>query len=289
MVAEVETKYKALDGEKNPLENKIVDVKLIETKGSSWLGPGHDGEFQFSGALNGFCIPTTASGKMYKKVLSQEEVNFFERVLQLEKGEMSFYVGRNDFWSKQLYVKFDKNGTTLDLSKPLDYLKYIVLKNDKRIANSPEEMNWSPHYRFYMVSRDEEIKNTFNKSQKKRMAYKEFGKIENSVTELQNILTIYGKKTDNSDLQWLNAEVDKIIEKDLDGFIRIIKDEDRDLKVLIEKAISCKSLLRPSRTTYKLPGGDLIGSSLNETVEWFKDPENSEAVMKIKAQIEATK
>jgi hypothetical protein len=267
------------------LQNKIVDVRAIVRKGKSWLPEGHDGEFQFTGAKNGYCVPLESKNTYYK-ILTDEEQAYLEDKMSKPQGYLTHFRGHNNFWSSEMVFDFGKEGTSLDLSKPIDYIKYKVLKASKSIAPSFQERFDSPHYRFYLQDRDEQVKNNASKINKKKLAYSALAKMDVDVTALQNVLFLYGKETDSKNLDFLNTEIEKIIEKDIDTFLKLVSDPDRELKILINTAVKHKALKKPSRTTFTLPEGDLIGNSLAEAVAWFKDPLNSEAVATIKARIE---
>ena len=103
---------------------------------------------------------------------------------------------------------------------------------------------------------------------------------------MQNVLKLYGKKTTNMDLDFLRGEVQKLIDKDAKEFVKIVSDKHFNMKVLIEEGLAVRAIERNSSKAYVLAGGDLIGRTLQETIEWMENPSNSDIVLKIKAQIE---
>jgi hypothetical protein len=275
----------------NPLINKIIKVEPVYREGQ-WLPKGHDGEFMYTTAVRSYVLPKSLDTGQYIKILSEDEQRFFEDKLHLEKGTLSFYKKDNEFWeSKQMSVRIDKNGIKLDLADPLDNLKWRILKaNVREIAHSPAERFNMPTYKFMLVDTDYEVEEKATKSDKKKLAYTEFGKLQASETKMRNFLRVYGRKAaPNATREFLVATIDTILEQELNKFLEIVQDKSFEAKIFIDDAIEAKAIVRKGKTGYALPGGDLIGNTLEQTIEWINDPANSTEVLTIKARIDNNK
>lgn len=269
---------------KDILQNK--KVKVIPVKRDNGIfTKDHDGYFMFTDTKFSVDLPISAKTGQRKAILTKEEQELFEQELNLEKGSMSFYHKDKGYWTT-FRVTLDKEGRTLDLSQPIDYLSWLVLKEQKTIAPSRKEMFNSGEYKFALVDEDEDIKTTNNKLELMKQVYKHFGKIEDSPKKMQNVLRLYGKYTDNLNPEFLKAEIQKLIDKDADEFVKIMSDVKFNTKVTIEKALKIRAVERTASKGYALKGGDLIGRTLQETVEWFENPINNDIVLKINAQIQ---
>lgn len=270
---------------KDVLQNKKIKVVPIK-RDSSWLPSGHDGEFMFTDTVFSVDLPISASTGQRIAILDKEEQALFEEELNLQKGDMSFYDKNKGYWTT-FRVKLDKEGKLLDLSKPIDYLSYLVLQKQKTIAPSWKEKFNSGEYKFALMEEDEEIKSSTNKMELMSKVYRLVGKIEDSPTKMQNVLKLYGKKTSNNDLEFLKAEIQKLIDKDSAEFVKIMEDKKFNTKVTIENAVACRAIEKTTKG-YSLKGGDIIARNQQELVEWLENPTNNDLVLRIKAQIEVS-
>jgi hypothetical protein len=282
---EVAEKNRMRELEAQILVNKRIDIKPI-VRGSSWLEKGHDGEFMYTGSVRSYVLPLDRNTNQLKTILTQDEMEFFENKLQLEKGTLSFYKKNNAFWAK-FTVKVGKEGDSLNLADPIDNLKHRVLLANKEIAPSPEERMNSIHYKFMLVDKDYETEERAKKSNVLRDAYKALAKLESSETRMRDVLRIYGKKPAvGATREFLVSELDKLIETDVKGFLAIVQDSDYETRVLLEDAIECRAIVKKDKTGYALPGGDKIANNTPEVITWLKSPKNSEELLTIKAKIE---
>lgn len=266
------------------LKNKKIIVKPIVREGS-WLGPGHDGEFMFGGALFSTDLAVDARKNQLIPILNRDEQKAFEKEMQLEDGAMSFYKKNSKFWTN-FRVKLDKEGTTLNLADPVDYLKWLILKTDKRVAHSWDERFNSGEYKFALVDEDQEVKAVVSRAETASKAYRLFGKIEDSVSKMQDVLRVYGKKSKSTDKDFLRAEIQKLIDKNVKEFISILEDKNYTMKVFVEKALDARALERTPNKGYALIGGDEIGRTILEVIEYLENPRNQDVYLKLKAQID---
>ena len=108
---------------------------------------------------------------------------------------------------------------------------------------------------------------------------------------MSEFLSVYyqnkpGKRVpEGANQEWLEAELDKAIENDIDWFLLIAKDPDYDYKLFIHKALKKRAILKEDNKYY-LPEGDIIANSNADLVLWLKDPINDETYMQIKARVE---
>jgi len=269
------------------LIDKKVKVEPIK-RGNEWLPTGHDGEFMYTDAMWSMDLPVIASTGMRRAIFTREEQKLIEKELNLPEGDLSFYDKDKGFWAtnKKARVSLGKEGLVLNLMDLMDLIKYKILKENKTIAPSWAERFNSGSYKFALVDEDEKSKESNTKYELMKEVYVNFGKMESSARKMQNVLKLYGKKTTNMDLDFLRGEVQKLIDKDAKEFVKIVSDKHFNMKVLIEEGLAVRAIERNSSKAYVLAGGDLIGRTLQETIEWMENPSNSDIVLKIKAQIE---
>ena len=146
----------------NPLRKERVFVRFVPHE--SGLA-GADKKHVLSGArANGstttFSVPILSSTKTYKNVLTNDEKDFLEQALRLEKNALSVYNTTNNFWQSYKVKINTKEGLHLDLSNPEDYIKYkVLLANNDFVAPSVQERIDRPKksYQFEMVSENNEV------------------------------------------------------------------------------------------------------------------------------------
>lgn len=269
------------------LKNKKIIVKPIFRNNGNFP-KGHDGEFMFTDTVWSTDLRPEPGTNRYKAILTEEERLVFEKTLNLEPGSMSFYK-KTGFWPK-FRVKLTKEGKTLNLSEPLDYLEYLVLLADRRVAPNWNAKYDSGEYKFALVDEEETIKDNVNKSDINKKAYKYLGKIEDSVEDMTMVIRLASNKIVKSkDVEFLQSEVQKIINSNIKGFVEVMEDKSFGTKAFINKALDAKALDRTVKGGYALKGGDEIGRTLSETVEFLESNKNQDIFLKLKAQIDNKK
>ena len=87
----------------------------------------------------------------------------------------------------------------------------------------------------------------------------------------------------------LKSEIQKIVDTNIKGFVEVMEDKHFGTKAFISKAVDAKAIDRTTKGGYALKGGDEIGRTLQETVEFLESHKNQDIYLKIKAQIENSK
>jgi hypothetical protein len=262
---------------------KVVVKPIIRDNGI--FTKGHDGEFKFTGCLTTICLPINAKTNSLVPILTKDEQTAFEEELNKPKGALSFYDKKNEFW-RTFRVKLDKDGLVLDMGRPMDVLSYKVLQADKHIAPSWEDRFKSGEYTFALVDSEEEVKANSNRADLMKEVYKQYGKIDENVSKMQNVLKVAGKKTKSIDPKWLQAEVQKLIDSNPKNFLDIVSDKSFNTKVFIEDCLSRNILERTTRGGYKYYGGEEFANNLQEAVEFLEAGGNQDIFLKLKAQLD---
>lgn len=242
----------------NCLRNERVIIKHVDKQTGMIRDPRH---VLYGGmsenAKKTYTVPLLKSGT-FVNVLTKDEKDYLEYVLGLEPNALGIYNKVNNFWSTAnpngiSTVTLEKRNNQLDLSKPIDYIKYkILLANKDRIAPSISALQNSPKatYEFVIVAENDVNKDATTKMNYRKQAYKIFGKLEDNPDVLKLIIeTIDGRPISaNTKLEALQTKIDDIIQRNAQLFVNVANDKYLDVKVLINKALDAGIISR--RGTY---------------------------------------
>lgn len=205
----------------------------------------------------------TRSGRIYTGLTQNDEERLGKLLgLDLKSG--------SDFW-KNFYIRTMGKDVYLDLEDPLDELRYLFLKNHKRVKNSLMENKATAN--FVIINKDEEAKreNTFNRA--RRQSIKEFDKL--SSDDIRKCLRLFGHNADSMSNEVAENRLFNIVEANPQTFLdKWVNNPHRDTTVLIEKAVS-KNIIRRNKNIYKY-GSDVIGHNLAEAIAYLDDPKNQD-------------
>lgn len=273
------------------LIDKQIKVVPVTRDGRNHLPKGHDGEFMFTGCKASYVVPFDLKRGQLVDPLNDGERALLEQMLFMNNGDLSIYrKGKDNFW-RSYRVNIDKEGKTLNLNEPMDYIAYKVLQVVPEVAASWEKRFDRAEIRFALVDGDHEVREQAKTSDHKRKAYAFFSEIEGNREKMIDVLTVYGKRPPvDASKEFLIAAIEDIVSnpKSIGKFIAISEDKKFDKKLFIEKCLEAGALTKV-KTKYLLPGGDLIGSTLDEAIEFISNKKNSEVYALLKASVEAFK
>ena len=278
-------------------KGKKVTVKPVMRSRGLIKDPNHEAFFLFANSTIEFGAPKDKYMNLICP-LTEEEREFFEDKersgMSFNPGDLSPFKETNNFWDKTKF-RYGKDEKTLDLGNPRDYIEYkVLIANRDKVAPSYAERGNKKTYRFMIVSEDSVINERRSLSDKKKSAYKLFAKMDEDRQKMLDFLTVYGKRVDpNSKIDFLVTEIDKIVENDLDGFLKVAEDKNLQLKLLIEKAVEYGIINKDGRK-YFLNGGDPLAapgksSTIENVVEYLEDKSNQDIKLHIQAQVNAAK
>ena len=243
----------------NPLRNETVIVKFVPSPNALVHSKGHvlSGGMA-EGSTKTYVVPRLRSGQ-YVNVLTDNEMAYLEKMMRLEPGALSIYNKHDNFWDDSNEhglgsVTLHKQNNYLDLSDPIDYIKYkVLLANKDYICPSLQELEDRPKatYQFVIINENAETQMNLSKNDAKREGYIRYGKVSEDADTLRTILEILtGRPVGMAKLDFLQAKTMDEIEKDPRRFISIIKDELLPCKVLVKRAVEAGILTRRNDLYY---------------------------------------
>ena len=286
--------YEEHDVPVNILRNETVTVRHIPKEGGMVTNPKH---ILYGGMAEGatrtFVVPRLRSGE-FVNVLTNQEKAFLEEAMGLEYNALSSIRRVDNFWST-VSVRLTKQDNYLDLSSPMDYIKYkVLLANKDYIAPSLQALQDNPKatYQFVIIAEGEESKHTKDNMSTLMKCYKEYGKIENDAYTLRVIIeTIDGRNTaPNSKLEFLQSKINNLIQADSKLFLRVITDPYLNTKVLIRKAVEA-GIISNRDNHYYLREGNVPLCEANEestlavAAKYLNMPKHQDVLFAIQAKV----
>lgn len=281
------------------LPNTVLKLKPIKrARGKHGeIGVHHEANFLFGNAKNTFS-PIIMKKGITSSPLTREEQEFFEDPnrsgLPFERGHLSVHNKKEDnFWiSKESRIRLGEDPIEFDLSDPMSYIKYkILLSNDEIICPDPEYLEPTHPknkltYKYVFEPLNYHENKKAEKYDRTRDIYKFLGRIEANRSAMINFLTLINPKKRvpaNATMELLRGELNSYAENMPDKFIEIMKDEDRDVKALIKRAVDIGALNREAMS-FSLPDGRELGENLKDTIEFLKNPENQKVLDLLKVK-----
>ena len=219
----------------------------------------------------------TRTGNIYTG-LSEEDARRLEKELGYEEGKLN---PSSEFWTT-FAVQLGKRDLILDTNKPYDELKYLFLKNHKRVADGMNALNPSKDY--LLINKDSEAEETNKRNKVKRDAYRELDKM--SIEDMRKCLRLYGMKSDSMSDELVEAKLSEQIESAPDKFImKWVNNPNKEMNWMIEEALS-KNILRKNRAQYYF-GTDLIGNGIEDVIAYLKDKKNQDILISIKNELKS--
>lgn len=272
------------------LPKEIVTVKFVPRK-RGMAAHVEDNHVIAGGMLTNavktFYCPLQRSGGI-ANILNKEEKEYLESALGIN---LSVY---GDFWT-DYSVKLHKDNASniLDLSNPIEYISYKILSAyPDDIAPSWKERNDKVSYQFAITRPNEEVNETKLKLDVKKEAFKLFGKIEDDKEKLLGVLKLLTNQpiSTASSLDWLQGKVQQHVDENPNGFINVVRDPNFETKMLINKAVENKVILKTGNK-YQTPDGlELCHAgetpTYNNAVRFLNDDKNQEVRLLIEARID---
>jgi hypothetical protein len=258
-----------------------VSVRPIKKAG--WLPPGHDGEVRFTNTYERLTVQRESSTGMLNTGLTEEDERRLEKLLRLKEGALSKY--NPEFWDN-FYFNADAKGKTLDLNNPNHELEYKVMLAHSFFANSETERFDSPSARYVLTSAVEEAKIEGAKTKTRREAYKKFSNMSTQeLIDIHNVINPTKKLSVASNIDLVQSAVEKIVIETPDLFLSTLGDTSFKMKAFIDKCIQAKLVVKAG-PKYTLQGGERLGSTLAETLDYLNNPENQDVYISLKTKLE---
>lgn len=296
------------------LKDEIVSIKPVASKGK-WTDlrvAGQDNKkdpFIYNKVKRSVQVPlkTYAHGGGVVQILDDQkrvlirqfEGEFPDGMTQKEFFEKELGVNLNttleeekNFWrkDKRSRVTLDRTGIQLNLSIPIDMLRYLILLSCKAlIAPSFEESDKKASYEFMIVDEGKLTSKKVAAANLKAKAYGEFALITGSKEKMVGFIKSLGRvipQTHSED--WLKNEVLTVLENSPENFLSIVNDPNYSAKIFVQNATEVGAIIKKGDKRYTLDNGIELGE-LTDVINYLGNPEHQDTKMRIKARIDMAK
>lgn len=249
-------------------------------------------------AIIGLSVPRKSSGGFKNIFESEEERIWIEKSLGLETNTLNLENHAKSSYLRRKIVRLSVRKRTFDMSNPSDLLDLRILQaNDKIVASKQEELRNKKSYRFYLSDQSEEIDRVTLNIGRKSQAYVLLGGMKDNFEIMRQVFiesnggTRLPSATANP--KWMLQQVNAILDKDPEKFIRIAEDPNLRIKALITTAVFHGVLKRIDGLYYSV---DMKALSLPDekndmagAVRFINHPENQEFKLQLMERIENAK
>jgi len=223
-------------------------------------------------------VPMLRSGSL-KNVLTKPEKAYFEKHYSIDN--LSMY---HKFWDDK-YVRLEKSNVILNLSDEADYISYkILLGWNTIVAPSLKEYkeNPTPALMFYMEREGEAGRIKSKSLNITKTAWKNFNQIEDNREILSAVVFLMsGKKlASNATLEYMNTEVERLVDSKPENFNELIGDPQFESKIFVANAERA-GLIKKIKGAYETTDGFPVtekgrAATIDNVVLFFNDPMNLE-------------
>ncbi len=283
----------------NPLHNEKIYIrfvpKVIGGEVEKKQHPLNGGKAD--GAFDRLCVPMLRSTGRYKNILTNDEKEFIEEALLMDTNALSVYRNENNYWDN-FYVELNKEGLTLDLSNPEDYLKYAVIRaNDDIVCPSVQELQDKPKatYQYVIVRNSEENKLESAKMDTMMASYKEFGKIDGDFDKMRILCELLDARpyAATTDIEFFRSRINANIQADPKRFYSQITDPMLGTKVLLRRGVEMGKLSKRGDFYYTKDGQPLCEAGEEPTMSiaarYLNLPSHQDIKFFLESEIEQSK
>lgn len=208
------------------------------------------------------------------------------------------------YWTKHSYTlrksgKIDDESVldTLDLTNPMDYLNYAILRSNigTLVGTNPDPRTFKGTYIVIMIDEDVDDDAKATKADKLAEAFTHYASISSKPDKLREVLTIAWlekfnkiKPSKENKLEWLKAEASKFIQMDSgESYLKVVNNSYED-KAFIYEALEAGAIKLGS-SGYTTDTGMPLGVTVNHVINYFADPRNQELAIVTKQKIGQSK
>lgn len=218
------------------------------------------------------------NGRRYTGDLSEREQERFSKALGINFDDKS------DYWDNYHVMLDSKNKLIFNTENIEEEWDVAFLENHKDVAKGYTDRK--PGTLYVLIKEQDEAEVINKRAQIEIKAVTEYGKL--TPEQMRKVLRLFGHNPNSVSNEVVQSTLYQIVKDDPAKFIQLwVENADKEVQFLIEEAVA-NNVLRNNKTIYKY-GTDVIGYTLEEAIDYLKDPRNSTLRLAIVAQLEGKK
>jgi hypothetical protein len=218
------------------------------------------------------------NGRRYTGDLSEREQERFSKALNINFND------RDDYWNTYHIAIDGKNNVTLNTENIEDEFAVAFLEKHKEVALGYNDRK--PGTKYVLIKEEDEAEKVNKRAQVKIRAITEYGKL--TPEQMRKALRLYGHNSSSVSNEIVQSTLYNLVEDDPGKFLTLWVDNDnKETHFLIEEAVA-NNVIRNNKTIYKY-GTDIIGYTIEEAIDYLKDPRNANLRLAIISQMEGKK
>ena len=240
-----------------------------------------------------------SNGNPSRPFTYEEEDKWMPEIVGLKVTDPGFRSAVTHYY-KNLTIKVKPDGVNLEIGfdpdgNPLsieDYLKYQFSKQHPWTAKTKEECVGAEHLQFYFEDPEAENISKGAKLEVTAKAYVEFAKLDEDEDKMdwliRTVISKFPELGSLSELTKLNVDrkklkIAEVIQKDPTYFLEVMNDKDLIYKAEVASMVDAGVLMKEGNKY--LNGTENLGS-LEGTISWMKDGNNSQDYAILKARLD---
>ena len=239
------------------------------------------------------------NGNVFRPLAYQEEDKIMPAIVNLNPSDPGFRIAVTNFY-KNLRKKVEFQGAELEIGldnneMPLnteEYLLYKMAVAHPYTGKTKEDCHNNRMLQFYIVDPEAEDEVKSNELESETKAMVEFAKLVEDDNKLdlvlRNVIIKYPETGSLTELLALPSKkkqlkISELLKKDAMYFLEIVSDKDLQYKAEIMSMVEGGILVKEGNRF--LNGSSNLGS-LDGTIAWMKDPNNSSEYVVLQARLQ---
>lgn len=260
-----------------------VEVRPLEVK--KWHGKVGAESFTRPKKLQALVDPITMR---YATGLSEEDIKLLRKKgVQYDLSDNFISDTPHPFWdSSMAVIKLENNTMFFDTDAPIDFIKIKMMRASRFVANSMQEYESGlfPDATHVLYDEQETAAIKASKVELKNKAIIEASKL-NTERKIQLIMILGGKNVKNQSTDFIAVELDKVVTKDPEEFLRHVTMSKAHLAshALVLEALQKTILRREGQRIYHMDTP--LGIDEIEVAEYLAKDENQDIKLLILSKL----
>jgi hypothetical protein len=276
--------------EKNlSMDSKLkVKIKYLSPVETFLKDVNHTANGSYVGTKINIGFPLDNRGEYLKTGLTKEEAEKLEKDCFLDTNDL---VNPRSEFLKNYEFSFDKSREELlDLSVPLDKLKYVcLLANSNKVVTDLSQKEQKPLAEFLILNDEKEALNSVSRYELKSKVYKAVEGL--SSKDFRNILLTLGERVDDLSETQIESKVKVLAEDEPVRMLKLITEvKSEPIKAEFNEMLHYQVIV--NKSGYYVVNdekADSLGRNVEDATNFLKSPSNKELTALLKSRLKEAK